>query len=166
MDNTHNNDLLTAFKNLLADNNSQAARLEECAKIIESRDKEIDMLQTMLSEADEYRSSLDIQLKELKDLQRYIDDLQQQAAGSAHLATGGKKQVGVAVSLELQLQNLRMEYTYLQSQLTDLQTQAQELNKRNLLLQQQTSRIAELESLLENAEQEISKRKGNTNLPE
>lgn len=153
MDNTSNIDLLTAFKKLLAENKSQEARLEDYAKIINSRDNEIEMLQTMLSEANEYRSSMDSQLKELKELQRYINDLQQQAARSAYMVTGRQQQVGDNVSVDRQL-DLKPAYAYLQSQLTDLQTQLLDMNNRNLRLQQQTSRIAELESLLANAGQE------------
>ena len=157
MNNTGDIDLLTALKKLLAENKSQEARLEEYAKIINSRDNEIEMLQTMLSEANEYRSGLDNQLMELKELHRYINELQQQVAGSVYMATGRQQQAGnaVTVSVERQFESLKIDHAYLQSQLTGLQTQLLDMNNRNLQLQQQTSLIAELESLLANAEQEL-----------
>jgi len=157
MDNKGNIDLSAAFKKLLAENKSQEARLQEYTKIINSRDHEIEMLQTMLSESNAYRSSIDNQLHELSDLKKFIGDLQQQVAGAVYTTTGRQQQLSDTVSVEQQLKNLRLEYTLLQSQLTDLQAQLLDANNRNLLLQLQTSRIAELESLLEIAEQEAVK---------
>jgi Tfp pilus assembly protein PilO len=52
------------------------------------------------------------------------------------------------VSPEMQLDNLKQDYAYLQLQLADLQAQILELNNRNLLLTLQSGRVAELESLL------------------
>lgn len=155
MNNTGNSDLLTAFKKLLAENKSQEARLEDYAKIINSRNNEIDMLQTMISDANEYRSTMDNQVKELKDLQGYISNLQQLVEGASNMTTGGQHQSGSNGSAGRQLENFKLNSAYSQSQITDLQTQLLDMNKRNLLLQQQNSRIAELESLLANAEQEI-----------
>ncbi|MEP7108590.1 MAG: hypothetical protein ABI760_11420 [Ferruginibacter sp.] len=159
MDNKENIDLLASFKKLLAENKSLEVRLKECTKIINSRDSEIEMLQMMLSEANEYRSSTDSQLKELKELQGYVNDLQQQVAGTTYMVTGREQQITAPDSAGHQLEKLKTAHAYLQSQLTDLQSQLLEINKRNLLLQQQTSRIAELESLLGNAEEEINNRK-------
>ena len=154
MNNTDDINLLTAFKKLFAENKSLEIRLEEYAKIINSRDKEIAMLQTMLSEANEYRSSTDSRLKELKELQGYINNLKQQVAGSVYMATGRQQQAGASVSVERQLDDLKQDHADLQSQLTNLQMQLLDVNNRNLLLQQQNSRVAELESLLANAGQE------------
>ncbi|MEO5891349.1 MAG: hypothetical protein ABIQ31_13940 [Ferruginibacter sp.] len=157
MEDSGNIDLAMAFRKLMSENKSQEARLDEYARIISSRDNEIGMLQTMLSEANEQRSSVDNQLNELKDLRRYLNDLQQQVAGSVYRTTGRQQHVPNDTNAEDRLQNLNKEYTYLQSQLADLQTQLTEVNNRNLLLQQQNSRIAELESLLENAQEEIGR---------
>lgn len=154
MDNKDDIDLVTAFKKMLAENKSLQARLEEYAATISSRDNEIAMLQTMLAEADEYRSGTDNQLKELEGLQFYVNDLKQQVAGSVYMATGRQQQAGSGVSMEQQLEGLRKDYADLQSQLTGLQTQLLDVSSRNLQLQQKCSRVAELESLLANTEQE------------
>ncbi|MEO6734318.1 MAG: hypothetical protein ABIN01_24060 [Ferruginibacter sp.] len=146
MENTGHIDLLTVIKQLQAQNNSQAERLEEYAKIVTSRDNEIDLLQKMLSEADAHRSSMDNNLKELMQLRLYIHDLQQQAAASSFMIAGRSQQAGVKVSAEQQLEELKVSYTNLQLQLADLQTQLLDVSNRNLLLQQQASRMAELES--------------------
>lgn len=154
MNSSEDIDLLATFKRLQAENKSQEDRLQEYAKIINSRDNEIEMLQSMLSYANEYRSTLDNKVKELNDLQRNIGELQHQADQAAFMATGRQQQVNNSDSIERQFENLKIEYANLQAQLTDLQTQLLDMNNRNLLLQQQASRIAELESLLANAEEE------------
>ncbi len=163
MENKSNIDLLTAIKKLVAENKSQEERLEYYAKTIESRDKEIEMLQSMLTDANEYRSGLDNQVMELKDLQYFLTDLQQQVAGTSFNTNDGQQKVSGAVSMEEQHESLKQEYAFLQSQVKDLQQQLQEMNSRNLQLHQQTSRIAELESLLANADDEIGRVKRNEN---
>jgi hypothetical protein len=155
MDNTGDIDLLTAFKKLLAESKSKDARLEDYLKIIDSRDNEIEMLHTMLTEANEYRSTLDSQLKELRDLQQYLAGVQQQEAQSTYMVTGRQPQPVGSLSIERQFENLQLAYANLQAQLADLQSQLLDMNNRNLLLQQQASRIAELESLLAIAEGEL-----------
>lgn len=152
MDGTDNTDLLATFRKLVAENKSYEARLEDYARIIYSRDNEIQMLQSMLSEANEYRSTLDEQLKELKELKRNMIDLQRQAAGSTYMVTGKQQRLNENVSAEAQLENLKQDYAYLQSQLVDLQSQLIDVNNRNMMLTLQTSRVAELESLLANYE--------------
>jgi len=153
MDSADNTDLLESFKKLIAENRSYESRLEDYAKIIYSRDNEIQMLQSMLSEANEYRSNLDEQVKELQELKKNMIDLQRQAASSTYMVTGKQHRPGSSISLEAQFENLKEDYAYLQSQLSDLQSQLLEVNNRNMVLTLQTSRVAELESLLANFEQ-------------
>ena len=152
INNTDNSDILATFKTLVAENKSYESRLEDYARIIDSRDNEIQMLQSMLSEGNEYRSTLDEQVKELKDLKGGIIDLQRQAVNSNYMVTGKQLRSGDNVSLEAQLENLKQDYAYLQSKLADLQSQLLEVNNRNILLMLQTFRVAELESLLANFE--------------
>jgi chromosome segregation ATPase len=155
MEQTDHIDLVEAFKRLLAESKSQEARLEDYAKIIYRRDTEIEMLQTMLTEANEYRSSVDAQVKELKDLQTYLNGVQIHAEKSTYTVAGRKyQQAAEDISIEQQFEQLKLAYSYLQTQLADLQTQLMDVNSRNTILQQQIGRVAELESLLSNVEQE------------
>jgi chromosome segregation ATPase len=155
MEQTDDIDLAEAFKRLLAESKSQEARIEDYAKIIYRRDTEIEMLQTMLTEANEYRSSVDAQVKELKDLQTYLNGVQIQAEKSTYTVAGRKyQQAAEDICIEQQFEQLKLAYSYLQTQLTDLQTQLMDVNSRNTILQQQIGRVAELESLLSNVEQE------------
>jgi chromosome segregation ATPase len=149
-----NLDLLNKVKQLVAENTSLKARLEEYQYSIVSKEKELHELKLTIANSNEIRSSLDNKIFELELLQNYMGDMEKEAAGAVNREQELRQQVGHAISVSHQLQDLKQQYTYLQTQVTDQQTQLQELNNRNLLLQQQTSRIALLETLLADAEQE------------
>lgn len=136
----------------MAENRSQESRLSEYVSIIKSRDSEIEMLQSMLTEANEYRSSVDNQVIELKELQRYMNQLQQQATGAAFYGATNQRQSGDTPTAGQQLENLQQANARLKAEIADLQTQLLDINNRNLQLQQQVSRLAELESLVANFE--------------
>ena len=76
-DTTHSSggDLLGKFKQLVAENKSLTERLRECENIIAARENEIDMLNQLVSEASEMRSSIDNQLQELKSHQEEIEQM-------------------------------------------------------------------------------------------
>ena len=149
-------DILSEYRKLLALVKSYEARLDEYARLVKGRDEEIGMLQQMLTEATTYRSSVETQVNELRELQKSIGQLKRQAETTSYTDTNNNLQTGDTVSARQQLETLQLQYTLLQTQLSDLQAQCQELNSRNLLLQQQSGRIAELESLLASAEDEIT----------
>lgn len=151
MDSIDNTDLL---KHLVAENESLKARMDEYQYTIAIKEKEILELRLHIANDNEIKSHLDNQVIELEVLQNYINDMDKETAISAHREINLQPQAINAANVKNQLHDLKQQYTYLQTQLTDLQTQLQELNNRNLLLQQQTSRIAELESFLADAEQE------------
>ena len=159
METNGNINILSEYKKLLALNMSLEARLNDYSQMIKERDNEIIMLQQMLTEANSYRSSLDNEVNELQQLQQGIAQLKQQAEESSYAGTSRHLRPGETVSMNQQLESLKLQYTSLQVQLSEVQAQCLELNNRNVLLQQNTSRIAELESLLENAEEEINKLK-------
>jgi len=166
MPNNDDIDILGEYKKLLALNMSLEARLDNYSQMIKERDNEIIMLQQMLTEANSYRSSLDNEVNELQQLQQGIAQLKQQAEESPYFGTSKHLRAGETVSVNQQLQNLKLQYTSLQVQLSEVQAQCLELNNRNLLLQQQTSRVSELESLLENAEEEIRQLKHQQGMPQ
>ena len=156
MENTDDSQLQSNYKKLLAENTSLQAMLEGYTGVIRSRDNEIAILQTMVTEAHKDKSDADNQLKELKGLQGYINDLKQQVTGSLYLVTGKQQQVVPGISAEQHLEELKKDYAVLQSELSALQNQLQQVNTRNLQLQLMSSRVAELESLLENYQQNNS----------
>ena len=158
-----NNDSL---KHLVAENESLKERLNEYQYTIVVKEKEILELRLQIAQDNEIKSHLDNQARELELLQNYIGDIDQDTAGSANSQMYLQQQASGAVNVKHQLQDLKQQHAYLQTQLTDLQTQLQDLNNRNILLQQQTNRIAELESFLADAEQERDEWKALTNLKE
>ena len=163
---TSNIDLLKQFKHLVAENESLKARLDEYQYIITIKEKEILELRLQIANDNEIKSLLDNQVMELELLQNYIGDMDQEEEGSGKTEMYMQQQGGISVNVKHQLYKLKQQYTYLQTQLNDLQILLQELNNRNLLLQQQASRIAELESFLADAEQERDEWKAPSNLKE
>ena len=141
-------------KRLNAINASLETRLGECESIIRRRDAEIEMLQAMVTESGAHRSNLDRDVTELKSLQQGLKELQQQVAASSYIGADRISPMQ-PVGVHQQLQDLGLRYTYLQTQLTDVEKQVLELTNKNLLLQQEANKVSSLESLLENAEQEI-----------
>ena len=158
MENNSGIDILVEYKKLLALNHSLKTRLDEYLGTIKGRDKEIEMLQSMLSEATSYRCNLDNQVNELKNLQSSIGQIQQLVKSSS-IDASEHLQLGGSVSEQQQLESLKLQHTNLQRELSNLQAQLIDMNKRNVLLQQETFRIKELERLLENAEDEIARLK-------
>ena len=123
MDHTAGMDILHEYKKLLALNSSLETRLDEYSAIIKSRDHEIEMLQRMLTESSAYRSNLDSQVDELNQLNYNISELQKKLQGDSYIGASKHLHTGDTVSTEQQFENLKLQYGYLQTQLTDVQQQ-------------------------------------------
>lgn len=147
MDNFDNQSLINKIKYLVAENESLKERINECEFIVASRQKIIQELKLQMNENNDVKSRLDEQVMELENLQVSIDKI-------IAFNPGSFQPHSLRNDLSHQLIEHQQQFTYLQTQLSDLQSQLQELKNRNLLLQQQSGRVAELESLLADAEQE------------
>ena len=75
MPNSSGGDVLGKFKLLVSENQSLTERLKEFEKIVSARDFEIEMLNQMVSEASEMRSTVENQLLELKSLREQIEEM-------------------------------------------------------------------------------------------
>ena len=150
MENLQSLDIVEKLKHVIAENRSLATRLEEYKLIVEARDTEIDMLHTMVSEANAMRSSLDNDLLELESLKEYMGQIKTVAA----TAITGASYFGQNENKSDQLKNMKEQHARLQMQATEMEIELRELSNRNMLLQQQNSRLGELESLLEITEKE------------
>jgi predicted RNase H-like nuclease (RuvC/YqgF family) len=139
-----------SLNRLIAENESLKGRLEEYQHMIVMKEKEILELRLQISGDNEIKSNFDNQVAEMELLHNYLSDIELRAEGSAIVGVSHQQNVNI----KNQIHDLKQHYTRLQTQLNDLQTQIQNVNNRNLLLQQQNGRIAELESLLEDAEQD------------
>jgi DNA repair exonuclease SbcCD ATPase subunit len=125
---------------------------QQAAIVSNSYQKELDEKATATTELKSY---YDLQAVELKYIRSYVNELMQKAEGAAQREADLEKQVSIGVSNSHQLDDIKSKYNLLQAQLTDIEERLQELKTQNIIQQQQVGRIAELESLLENAGQEI-----------
>lgn len=153
MENTDKIDLAVQIKQLVAENTNLRARLEENEFNTTIKEWErLDMKQQIVN-GTELTSRLDNQAMELELLQNYMDALSKEE-GILNRPMDLQQLSGEGVGFKHQLEDLQQQYNYLKINVADLQHQLQDLKNRNLLLQQQASQIAELESRLADAEQE------------
>ncbi len=143
--------ILEQLKALVAVNASLQSTIDETKDFTAMRENELRTLKVEIAAMAETKSKLDNQAMELEILQDYMDSLQQKAAGAKNIETGLRQEMSKSISEHHQLENLQHQYTYLQAQFEAVQNQLQEANNRNLMLHQQTSSIAEKESLLADA---------------
>lgn len=132
------------YKNLVSLNNSLEERLTISSALISNRDKEITMLQVMLKESGETKSKHDDNLEQLHELQLYINEMLPQLTYPDRTI----KQDRVNVDGIEQLKAIKQQYMYLQTLVQEQHSQLLEIKSRNLVLQMQAARVAELESLL------------------
>jgi hypothetical protein len=150
--------LLSKIKHLTAENESLKERITECELIAAARQKTILELKLQLSENSEVKSRLDEELSSTAALKNLINNIVTDDSGSGFQADTGKD------DLKYQLEEQLRQFAQLQSKLSDQQLQLQDISNRNLQLQQQSGRVAELESLLTDAEQERDEWKALCNL--
>ncbi len=154
MDNIDNADVLNQIKHLLAENESLKAMLQEYQYNTSLKEKIIQELNLQIDSNNEAKSQFDNQAAELEFLQNYVGDAKQEIAGSVNRELYLTPQPGMEAGLKYQFEHLIQKEAFLQTQLAAMQTRLQELTTQNLLLQQETSRIAGLQILLADAVQE------------
>lgn len=142
-DNEH---LLHSITSMAAENESLKARLHECALIAVNRQKTIQELKHQLDESAECKSRLDEQITEMDELKKFI--------AATVLQISETNSLQVMPNLKQQLQEQGKQLNIPQTKISRLQAQLEEITRRNILLQQQASRVAELEILLSDALQE------------
>lgn len=152
MENNDANDLLIQLKQLVSENAGLRARVEEYEFNATVKEREMLVIKQQLGNNNELTSRLDNQVMEMELLHNFMDNPSTEKESAVNIQM--ELQNGQSAGFKHQLEDLRQQYSYLQILVTDLQTQVQDLKNKNLLLQQQGSRIAELESLLADAEQE------------
>lgn len=154
MDQIDKNDLVAQVKQLVSENINLQIKLDEYQFNATFKERELlDMRQQIVS-GNELISKLDNQALELEHLQNYMNDLSKQKEGAVNSEMNFQQQTSQSIGFKYQLTDLKDQNNYLQMQVVDLQAQLQELSNRNLLLQQQVGRVAELESYLADAELE------------
>ena len=150
--------LINKAEHLQAENESLKQLLQEYQQIAMQKQKEWQQQETSSTEI---ASNLENQFIELESKKNYILDLLQQAEAAAQRENELENEVAGSVSVAHQLEDIKTQYDYLQAQLNDLSERLLELRNQNMLQMQSAGRIAELESLLANAEDEVALLKEN-----
>ena len=157
------NNIITETERMQAENDSLKQLLQEYRESDLLKNIEYRNLQETASSGAAIKSYYDLQTEELKYVRNYIHELMQKAEAAAQREAELEKQVTQSVTTSYQLEDIKTQYNYLQVQLDDLTERLQQLNSQNILHLQQVGKIAELESLLANADEEIEQLK---NTPE
>jgi len=154
-----NDNIHTDTEKLQAENATLKGIVQEYQLAVLSKNMEQKELEEKAAAGAELKSYYDLQAQELKYVRSYVNELMQKAEAAAEREADLEKQVSLGVSTGYQLEEIKSKYSLLQVQLDDLSERLQELKTQNMIQQQQVSRIAELESMLANAEEEIEQLK-------
>jgi len=138
------------LQQLMAENESLQVQIQDLNYILSEREQEIAELKTNTATDAELRSLLDIQYDELQLMQNRIGKHQQKAAGAEEREFELQQELTQAVKLEQQYRDLFQQYTYINTQLEDIQAELAKVKKKNAMLQQIVVRIGEMESTVEN----------------
>ena len=149
----------TDTEKLQAENATLKGIVQEYMQAVMAKNTEQKELEEKAAAGAELKSYYDLQTQELKYVRHYVNELMQKAEAAAEREADLEKQVSIGVSTGYQLEEIKSKYSLLQVQLDDLGERLQELKTQNIIQQQQVSRIAELESMLANAEEEIEQLK-------
>lgn len=144
---------------LAAENEILKQLLQEEQQIATTKNMLQRELESKLSEGAAIKSHFDLQAQELKLAKSYVNELMQKAEAAVQKETDLEKQLTLSVSTGYQLEEIKTKYNHLSAQLNDLTERLQQMNALHIIQSQYTGRIAELESLLANAEEEIEKLK-------
>ena len=150
--------LINKTEHLQAENESLKQLLQEYQQIAMQKQKEWQQQET---NSTEIASGLENQGIELESKKNYIRDLLQQVQAAVQRENELENEVAGSVSVAHKLEDIKTQYDYLQAQLNDLSERLLELRNQNMLQMQYAGRIAELESLLANAEDEVALLKDN-----
>lgn len=138
------------IQQLITENESLQVQVNDLNYILSEREEEIAQLKKTASAATELRSILDHQLDEMHLMQNRIGKHQQQAEGAEERELELQQELTQAIKLQHQYNDLFQQYTYVTTQLADVQEELTALKKRTGMLQKIVVQIGELESTVEN----------------
>ena len=138
------------IQQLIAENESLQVQLNDLNYILGEKEEEIVLLKKAASAATELRSMLDSQLDEMHLMQNRIGKQQRQAAGAEERELELQQKLTQAIQMQHQYNDLFQQYTYVNTQLADVQEELATLKKRNNMLQKIAVQVGELESTVEN----------------
>ncbi|MBS1511121.1 MAG: hypothetical protein JST86_09785 [Bacteroidetes bacterium] len=137
------------IQQIVAENESLQVQLQEANFMLALREKQIAELKEKVAAGAELRSMVDMQLDELNYMQDHIGLQQRRAAGAEDRELELQHELTQAARLQKEYADLFQQYTYINTQLEDLQKEIAKLRKRNNMLQQIAVKIGEVESNME-----------------
>lgn len=138
-----------------SENNSLKVQLQECLLLIQAREQTVRMFQEVADSDLSTKSLFDMQQQELLQLKDFINRLQETASSNLQRETEMEKQLNNSAMTEMQLQVIQVQYQSLQLQLENMQQDLMQLQYNLNQELQNNSKLTELESLLQMAQEEI-----------
>lgn len=138
------------IQQLITENENLQVQVNDLNYMLNERDGEITELKNSAAAAAELRSMLDIQLDDMQLMQNHISKQQRQAAGAEERELELQQELTQAIKLQHQYNDLFQQYTYITTQMADIQEELAKVKKRNNMLQKITVQVGELESTVEN----------------
>ena len=139
---------------LISSNEALQAQLGELNEILSIREEEIALLKKKLAGSTELRSQFDRQQEELEAMEMLLGKRKQQALGAEEREIELHKELTVAVSKEQAYEALKTNNRYLQTRFNDIEYELSEYKAGYRELEAKARRVAEMESLLEDALQQ------------
>lgn len=139
------------IKKLLSLNESLQIQLQDANTVLAARDKEIDFLQSQITEATALRSKMDGLQDEIENFHYLLYKKEQQASGAIERETGLQQELGELAAINNNYNQLLQDFAYLSSKFADAQDRLTALDERNIELEKVAGRIGELESVLHNS---------------
>lgn len=138
------------IQQIIAENERLQVQINDLNYMLSEREQEIAELKRFQSDETALRSMLDLQLDELQIMQNRIGKHQQLAAGAEEREFELQQELTQAARMQQQYSDLFQQYTYVNTQLDDVQQELLKVKKRNNMLQQIAVKIGEMESTVEN----------------
>ena len=139
------------IKKIVSAHESLQVQLADANAMLAAREQEIEYLSTELAESISLRSKLDGQQDEIESIRNRLGEKQQAAKGAEEREIELQHELTEMALLNRQYNELIQDYAWLQSQFKDIQAQLINLQQRNVMLEQATGSISELQSRLENS---------------
>lgn len=138
------------IQQLITENENLQVQVNDLNYMLSEREEEIAELKKTSSAAAELRSMLDTQLDDMQLMQNHIGKQQRQALGAEERELELQQELTQAIKLQHQYNDLFQQYTYVSTQLADVQEELAAVKKRSSMLQKIVVQIGELESTVEN----------------
>lgn len=155
LDTPNDSKLLDQLDYYKSENNSLKVQLQECLLLIQAREQTVRMFQEVADSDLSTKSLFDMQQQELLQLKDFINRLQETASSNLQRETEMEKQLNNSAMTEMQLQVIQEQSQSLQLQLESMQQDLMQLQYNLNQELQNNSKLTELESLLQMAQEEI-----------